>query len=150
GTCPELPSSVARGVSADGSVVAGSCYQSTALFSPFRWTSAGGLQPLVLPIQWESADAGAISADGSAITGYAYLCGGCPIFAFRWTSAQGFEDLGAIAGGTDSLGAAISGDGSVVAGDGTVGGLVHAARWTLATGTQDLGVVGRARAVSRD
>src|SRR6185369_6252279 len=37
GTCPEMPNSVARGVSADGSVVAGSCY-TDVLSRPFRWT----------------------------------------------------------------------------------------------------------------
>ena len=95
----------------------------------------------------------AISADGSAVAGYADT-GSAASHAFRWTSATGMTDLGTL-GGTFSLADAISADGSAVAGFAfTTGNAQHAFRWTSATGMTDLGTLGGttsyANAISAD
>ncbi len=79
GTLPEYNiSSLARGVSADGSVVVGYSYNASGYRRAFRWTTAGGMQDLnqtyasLLTNGSVLYDAYAISLDGRYIVGFGY------------------------------------------------------------------------------
>jgi len=87
--------------------------------------------------------ANAISADGSAIVGYAWVCpnGGTTCTssgkteAFRWTSAGKYQLLGDLGSSVGSMALATSSDGSIVVGDAPKGkNSFGAFRWTSATG----------------
>jgi len=103
-------SSVAYGVSADGSVVVG-----MAGDTAFRWTASTGMQLLETPFLHRSA-ASAVSADGTTIVGsieepgYRYR-------AVRWTDRFGFalEYLGTL-GGQESGAQSVSSNGAVIVG----------------------------------
>jgi probable HAF family extracellular repeat protein len=78
GTLPGLETSIANGISADGSTVVGTA---STLYSPnhraFIWRQASGMQDLttvllsVLPSGWQVTEANAASADGTFIVGTA-------------------------------------------------------------------------------
>src|SRR5437868_8949206 len=61
-----------------------------------------------------SSQATAISADGTAVTGFSDTPGGPR--AFRWTASGGMVGLGTLPQATSSYGTGISGDGAVVVG----------------------------------
>jgi probable HAF family extracellular repeat protein len=81
----------------------------------------------------------AVSADGSAVSGFSY----CPWpQAFRWTAEAGMVGLGDLPGGADlSNGFAVSADGAVVVGISTSGNGDRAWRWTAQGGMQSLGTL---------
>jgi probable HAF family extracellular repeat protein len=91
GTLPGGYGSVARGVSADGSVVVGSARNAAELLRAFRWTTSGGIQDLGT-LGGDSSWALGVSADGSVVVGSAQNAAG-RWRAFRWTAAGGMEDL---------------------------------------------------------
>jgi probable HAF family extracellular repeat protein len=136
--------SVARGVSNDGSVVAG--YSKYDNYNrAFRWTRAGGMQNLgTLPLFTYSEGYG-ISADGTKVVGTAFYVvpyGGSRR-AFLWVAGSGMRDLGHLEGSPESSAFAISGDGSTVVGWGhTYRYEIRASRWTQGTGMQNLGTLG--------
>jgi probable HAF family extracellular repeat protein len=79
----------ASGVSPDGSVIVGassSAASGTTFTEAFRWTQAGGMQPLGL-LGGGSSYASDVSADGSVVVG------GCGDGAFIWTPSDGMLDL---------------------------------------------------------
>jgi probable HAF family extracellular repeat protein len=136
-----------RGISADGSVVAG---WGDGGPRAYRWTQAGGTQVLLAPDgeQVFSNQAMGISADGSTVVGLQnHLVNGAgAIEAFRWTAAGGMQMLGDLPGGLYSSQAEkASADGSVVIGASIVEGLTsgsnvfQAFRWTEQTGMVGLG-----------
>ena len=110
--------SVATGVSADGSVVAGQGYSRSV--EAFRWTQSDGMVGLgfLSPSGPFYSRATGISADGSVVVGASVVTG--PENAFRWTQATGMVALTGppiIA----SRANAASADGSVVVGYSYVG-----------------------------
>lgn len=125
--------SVARGVSADGSVVVGYSI-SGADRQAFRWTQAGGLEGLgFLPNGGQQSDAFGISADGETIVGQSGFR------AIRWTSTSGMLALGSFTGGNGitvgtSIALAVSGDGSAITGYGSSVRGFEGFRWTAAGG----------------
>jgi probable HAF family extracellular repeat protein len=139
GTLPGGRTSIADGVSADGSVVVGGAYNAAGQLRAFRWTAATGMQDLgTLGGDW--SDAYGVSADGSVVVGWAYNAAGHQR-AFRWENGV-MQDLGTL-GGSYSVAYGVSADGSVVVGRATnAAGQWRAFRWTAATGMQDLGTLG--------
>lgn len=136
----------ARGVSANGAVVAGD-WASPAR-SAFRWSWPAGAAAL-----GGTAWGYAVSANGQAIVGRA----GTGTTAFRWTAGSGVVPLGDLAGGAvQSIAYAVSADGAVVVGESASGLAAREAfRWTHAGGMAGLGLLpGRlnsvAHAVSAD
>jgi len=125
--------SQASDVSADGTTVIGASTVPTG-HQLFRWTEAGGMQPLgaLIPSpDWGSTTEG-VSGDGSVVVG---TIGNA---AYRWTSGGGMVGLSGLpgAGGTAALG--VSENGSVIVGG--MGGLKKEAyRWTSDTGPVRLG-----------
>jgi len=144
--------SVARGVSDDGSVVAGHSLNAQGgdpqqwdqnTERAFRWTPSSGTQDLG-SFGLERTGVNAISGDGRVIVGYVYV-GSYAWRPFRWTAETGMQDLGTL--GTDwSTAHDVSADGSVVVGA-SYGycGLgywgVFAWRWTAQTGLVCLGTL---------
>lgn len=89
-------------------------------------------------------DVSGISADGSTIAGYGWICttfaanGSCwsagDVQAFRWTPAGRYQALGT-PGSSDFFGSgAVSADGSVIVGEHPQPNQYDAFRWTAATG----------------
>ena len=141
--------SVARDVSADGSVVVG--HSDSALVDPgfgreaFRWTRRDGMIALGdLPGGSFSSGALAISNDGKVVVGSG-TSGRLGREAFRWTEGTGMVGLGELPGGhVGSTAHGVSADGSVIVGtSGSVfSGTVlddEAFRWTSGTGMTGLG-----------
>jgi probable HAF family extracellular repeat protein len=130
--------SVARGVSADGSVVVGWAWNAAGQVHAFRWTAARGMQDLgTLGGDWSEATG--VSADGSVVVGVARNAAG-QHRAFRWTAARGMQDLGTL-GGNWSEAHGVSADGSVVVGEANKAAWQwRAFRWTAAGGMEDLNI----------
>ncbi|WP_124088746.1 autotransporter domain-containing protein [Pseudogemmobacter humi] len=112
----------ARDISADGSVIVGKAAPGVSGGDygqrAYRWTEAGGFEPLG-SIEGNTnpfSEATAVSGDGNVIVGYVGATGG---EAFRWTAAGGMESLGWLEGresyGNDRATGA-SWDGSVIVG----------------------------------
>lgn len=133
----EDPSSSARGVSWDGSVVVGET-NSTGLGQAFRWTESTGMVGLgFLPGDPDDNAAADVSADGSVVVGYQFTDN---LQAFRWTQSTGMV---ALSGFHDTDAVGVSADGSVIVGIGDLDplgdGNYQAYRWTEATGMVGLG-----------
>jgi len=128
----------ASGVSADGSVVAGSS-NFTDGSQAFRWTQSGGIVGLGdLSGGGYYSWANGISADGSVVVGISESTNGDE--AFRWTQAGGMVGLGDLTGGTlYSQAYAANTDGSVVVGVSNSTNGDEAFRWTQADGMVGLG-----------
>ncbi len=109
--------SIAKGVSADGSVVVGDSSGVNGT-EAFRWTQTGGMIGLgAFPggVIFQSR-ANGVSADGSVIVGYGTNVDGNKE-AFRWTQADGMVGLGdLLGGGFESQAYGVSADGSVIVG----------------------------------
>jgi probable HAF family extracellular repeat protein len=129
---------VAWGVSGDGSIVVGES-DSAQGTQAFRWTEAGGMEPLgdlaggdVLSVAY------AISDDGTVICGASQSALSEPNAneAFRWTSGGGMVGLGLLEGGFPASAArAASADGALLAGSASSRiALFQAMRWTQAGG----------------
>ncbi len=111
---PGLPggdgSGIARGVSANGSVIVGASKGEAV-----RWTNGG--VPVPLGSITGSADlssASGVSANGSVIVGDLY--NGSLAQAFRWTQEDGVSLLGSLPGDAESRHPIVSGDGSTIVG----------------------------------
>lgn len=137
--------SVAFGVSADGSVAVGWAAEggATANNRAFRWTEAESMKSLGTLNGGSFSVALGVSADGSTVVGWTDD-GAVYGFqrAFRWTHASGMQDLGVLKGGGASAANATSADGSVVVGWSTndePGKYQLAFRWTQSEGMQSLG-----------
>jgi probable HAF family extracellular repeat protein len=130
---PHADNGEAYASSASGAVVTGWSRGDDNLDHAFRWTADGGMIQIG-PVGVESIGLG-VSADGSAVTGYAsYADGTRP---FRWTAGGGFQDIGTP--NETQYARAISGDGSVVGGDRyPTGSPGLAFIWTPTTGMIDL------------
>jgi probable HAF family extracellular repeat protein len=127
GVLPGDSSSVAFGVSADGSVIVGSSVGAAS--QAFRWTQQAGMIGLgALPEGSCNSSAYGVSADGSIIVGQCYSDG--RLEAFIWDAAHGMRslrqalesqfDLGAsLAGWKLQSANAVSADGLFVVGYGT-------------------------------
>jgi probable HAF family extracellular repeat protein len=114
----------ANAVSADGSVIAGSCAGVVTPPTAVRWTElAGVFQPLDLGDlaggpAFPASRALGVSADGSTIVGQGNSDAGPE--AFVWREATGLLGIGDLAGGGfESTATDASGDGSIVVGEGT-------------------------------
>jgi probable HAF family extracellular repeat protein len=132
GFLPGGSESVARAVSADGSVVVGYSDGSGFKNQAFRWlSSTGAMAPLgFLPGSTESY-ANGVSANGSVVVGYS---NGPPTQAFLWVNGTMYG-LGSLPGLAYSVANAASADGSVVVGQASDGkSFNQAARWRAATG----------------
>jgi probable HAF family extracellular repeat protein len=102
-----IHSSLAHGVSADGSVVVGYS-NSVRGEEAFRWTRRGGMVGLGL------GRASAVSADGSVVVGFRHIGKGTePV---RWTQCGGPQGLGNLAGCECGAALGISAAGSVILG----------------------------------
>ncbi|MGE3108665.1 MAG: GC-type dockerin domain-anchored protein [Phycisphaerales bacterium] len=140
-------------MSADGLVLVGVSDSSMGQ-QAFRWTLAGGIQPMgYLPMPPTTArysQATAISADGGVIAGSSRSFNASPNGeeAFRWTQATGMVPLGDLPGGSfQSTPLAMNHDGSVIVGRGYVAGAcgpfgcgsaAHAFIWDADHGMRDL------------
>ena len=153
GVFPGAGSSIAKGVSADGTVVTGygtfveNKYNG---FQAFRWTTADGFVGLGwLPGSLKFSQAYGISPSGFTIVGIAAdtnTVGGSSQ-AFRWTQAEGMVGLGRPADASYGRAVAVSADEKTIVGYNTFGsspftpGFKRAFRWTAAQGMIDLGVL---------
>ncbi|HUT10856.1 MAG TPA: PEP-CTERM sorting domain-containing protein [Thermoguttaceae bacterium] len=140
----ELPGGIfyseASDVSYDGSVIVGISADGEG-YQAVRWTTDGDTihAEVLCPGQ-----TGAVSDDGTVVTGLRYAEGNEPSKGFRWTTGQGVVDLPDLATGQlfyYPLG--ISPDGSVVVGrssysEGPPEG-AQAVRWTAESGSVGLG-----------
>ena len=120
-------------VSADGSVISGTLFNSQGTRHAFRWTAGGGSALLEHPAGLIGSDTTAISADGSTIVGWGY--DGSEVHRpFRWTAGSGLQLLPVPTGqATD-----VTADGSVVIGDGQVPGGDSGFIWDATRGARDL------------
>lgn len=108
--------SIATGISADGSLIVGTLWDSSAQ-SMFQWTQQEGLVTINIPGVYPQYVS--LSADGSTIIGQG---AGFDGFAFRWTAEDGIRDLGDLPGGRMESGAyGVSADGSVIVGSSSSG-----------------------------
>lgn len=122
------------GISADGSVIAGTLSDAPGAY---RWTEATGAVPLGTLFPNSENYAADISADGLVIVGSQ----GPPPgqgweTAFRWTQLTGVQLIGTLPGERSSVARATNADGSVVVG---FAGSFKAYRWTLTGGMVGLG-----------
>ncbi len=131
------PSSLAYGVSADGTTVVGRS-ASAAGNGSFRWTSGTGIQSIGdIPGGQFSSVAYDVSGDGAVVVGQ----GNNAFFqnvAMLWTAGGGATSLGVLAGATNSQANGISADGTRVVGQ-TGGGLNEAFVWDSTNGMVGLG-----------
>src|SRR5262249_30360338 len=130
--------SIARGVSADGSVVVGasnsaaSSVLGSAYSEAVRWTAQTGMVGMGFLPGGLSSVSWAASADGSVIVGASF---GSPGGAFRWMAETGMLLLSDPSGGfRTSRGNAVSADGSVVVGYGQSASGQEAFLWTAELG----------------
>ncbi|MBL9031965.1 MAG: hypothetical protein JNM80_09690 [Phycisphaerae bacterium] len=157
GTVPQTESD-ARGVSADGTVIGGTVWDSASgSYIPVTWRN-GTLEVPTLPPGWRDVIAEAVSGDGSVVIGTRnyYRAG------YRWTAAAGFEDVPPMPQQPHSpLGSvyprSISHDGTVIVGarePTPIGGWVPF-RWRYGQAVENLPIIpgfnhGIARDVSDD
>lgn len=139
-------STIALGVSDDGSVVAG--YGEGDQPLAFRWSTQTGM--VALPTFAGSGAytmASSVSSNGNVIVGSAKTAS-TPFHACRWTvgTPTTIQDLGTFPGtGLRSGATGVSADGSIVVGWSYANETVtqsRAFRWTQASGLQDLGTLG--------
>jgi probable HAF family extracellular repeat protein len=124
--------SIARAVSADGSIVVGNSGVGAAQ-QAFLWTLGGGMVGLgYLPGQTKSYG-NAVSADGSVVVGNSGTQ------AFRWTQGGGMVGLAGSPYGNEANG--VSADGTVVVGWSGGSFYNQATRWTQ-SGIERLGYLG--------
>lgn len=130
-------SSVALGVSDDGSTVVGTD-RSGSSPSAVSWDGANEIQELV-PMTgggFIASSANAISADGSTIAG---RTDGFDLQATLWDAAHGIRRLGNLPGAFSSEALAISADGTRVVGKDSNSSRTEAFIWDTANGMQGLG-----------
>jgi probable HAF family extracellular repeat protein len=133
--------SVATGVSADGSVVIGYVNPPGVLLA-FRWTEAEGVRMLT-GFGGSNIAAQAITPDGSVIVGYADYPDHTR-HACRWLDpSQPPQDIHTVSNSTLSIARDVSASGDIVVGQyhPTGGTIPLAFRWTPARGMEDLNTV---------
>ncbi|MFT3883678.1 MAG: hypothetical protein QM703_29020 [Gemmatales bacterium] len=110
--------SIAKAVSADGSVIAGSAITPAGIFNQYRWTSATGMVSLgTIPGSASfQGDPWGMSGSGNHIVGDARDSDTGLNTAYRWTSSQGMIRLGELSPGFMSRALAVTDDGKVVVG----------------------------------
>lgn len=130
--------SFARGVSADGSIVAGTSY--SGLPEAFIWTQEGGMVGLGHLPGHSYGGAMAISADGAVVVGFERVDWHNGQ-AFYWTRATGMVGMGDLPGNDVIYSHAddCSADGSVIVGWGSSDMANEAFRWTTSEGMVGLG-----------
>ncbi len=134
-----IPTSDARGISGDGTVVVGQAvFASSSTVRAFRWTASSGMQNIGSPdFSGPSSHADAITPDGSIIVGAAQLSAGGPLQAAMWIGSSNPQILGALPGAAGTIAYAVSADGGTVVG--ASGG--HAFVWRQGRGVEDLQTV---------
>ncbi len=146
GYLPGGQSSLATGVSGDGSVVVGASDTGGWQHRAFRWTASGGMQSLGT-IGTRQSGAVAISVDGTTIGGNTHDGVFNTARPFRWTASGGIQDLGLLQGGSYALASQMSADGSAITGLADI----HIAggnreygifRWSESDGMEFLGALG--------
>ncbi|HVF73217.1 MAG TPA: putative Ig domain-containing protein [Chthoniobacterales bacterium] len=145
---PNGTSSVAKAVSADGSVIVGegSDYnredKTTGHQQAFRWSASDGMVGLGWlpgsPVP-HSSTATAVSDDGSVVVGGSNSGNGSQ--AFRWTAAEGMTGMGILPGASFSRATGISGDKTTIIGHNGFSNRNRAFRWTASQGMQELGTL---------
>jgi probable HAF family extracellular repeat protein len=145
GYLPGTASSQAYGVSADGTVVVGTC--GSPGVRAFRWTQNVGMAELQPLPGASEARAHAVSADGQLVAGSSKTTTGDR--AVLWMGSSAPINLGLLSGGTYTSATAISADGQVVVGTGDSLGFTSAFRWTAAAGMVNIGT-GASLAVNAD
>lgn len=134
-------SSVAWGVSADGTTVVGRG-NSASGYEAFRWNSAEGMVGLGdLPGGGFQSEGLAISSDGSTVVGFGKSPPDQSVEGFRWSSGSGMVGLGKLSGDTQSSAWGVSADGSTVVGwsSRNNGSVYEAFRWNSTDGMFGLG-----------
>jgi len=132
----------ANAVSADGSVIGGSCAGDVLPSQAVRWTlQNGAYAPLELGELpggfFGNSKAFGVSADGSTIVGQDDSASG--LEAFVWTLPTGMLGIGDLAGGGfESSAADASADGSIVVGTGTTDAGSEAFVWDANAGMRSL------------
>jgi probable HAF family extracellular repeat protein len=133
GTLPNMTSSQANAVNADGSVIVGTSGIS-GTSQAFRWTQAGMVElPMPQATTWASAYG--VNADGSVAVGSFQAdpkLGGS--LAFRWSAAEGSVTIGPLAGANSLEATTVSADGSVVLGRAYTSTRIEAFVWTANRG----------------
>ena len=151
GTLPNGLSSIANGVSADGSTVVG---QSTANVQygynaiqdfqyiksidsfAYKHTDSTGMQSLGTVGSGTWSNATGVSSDGSVIV---CMVGAGPgnnnSYVFKWTAGTGMVNLWTLAGGNSAAAYGVSSDGSVIVGasNATGSGTNSYVKWTLSS-----------------
>jgi probable HAF family extracellular repeat protein len=139
-----------NGISADGTIAAGSVLDDMAGQPACRWTKENGAWSLEVLGDLAGGTSGshayAMTPDGQVLAGFVNSASGTE--AARWTrSPEGtwaIQYLGDFAGGDfGSEAYGCSSDGSVIVGRGSIKDGARAFRWTEGTGLVDLGVVGK-------
>ena len=133
-----------EGVSADGSIVAGTSNSTERSRQAFRWTESGGMQGLGGFAPGLTSYAFNISADGSTVVGNVYT--GIQGEAAYWTEGGGWTSIGKLPGGFDTGAFATdaSTDGSVIVGNSSstlVPFSFEPFLWTESGGMQGLGLL---------
>ncbi|MCB9920326.1 MAG: alpha/beta fold hydrolase, partial [Planctomycetes bacterium] len=142
-TTPIAFSASANGVSANGAIVVGGVSGKA-----YRWISGTGAE-LKMPVAGESAEAFAVSDDGSVIVGRA-MFRGLYTRAASWDAAGNVME---IKSGSNEYSSAyaISGDGKTSGGATGSGGLMRATLWQGAAElTLQSGIDARVNAINRD
>jgi uncharacterized membrane protein len=144
----QFQSSLAYGISRDGTTVVGGIATSMLADSGFRWTAATGIVPLAKLPGYTYSTASVISADNSTITGTLIRDVDNDGTADEYQAARyvngTIQLLGDLPGGpVFSVAHAISADGSVVVGRSAVGGMLpqtddRAFIWDADHGMRDL------------
>ncbi len=137
GTLQGDNSSYANGVSAEGTIVVGSSYDTNGISRAFIWNITSGLQTLGTLPGDTASNAWNISADGTVVVGESR--NGNIYKAVQWTSPSGILDLGTLPGTSGSVAWNLSPNGSVVVGN--TRSTKRAFRWTSNSGMSDLGTL---------
>jgi probable HAF family extracellular repeat protein len=125
-----------RGVSADGSVVAG-YGDGAGGTTAFRWKEGDGITSLDQLPGGTISEAFAVSADGEVVVGHSDSVAGYQ--AFRWTEGGGMVGLGDLAGGDfESRALATNADGSIIVGYGVTEIGHEAFIWDAINGMRNL------------
>lgn len=148
-------SSGANGVSADGTVIVGSFFDTQV--RAFRWTETPGSNPLAGTLQdigtlnnGNYSVANGVSGDGRVVVGQAADGALGNVYrAFRWTVGDiGLTSINVFSGDTEAWAEATNRDGSVVVGSSFNGSLYRAFIWTAATNNTDQ-IIGLGGAVTQ-
>ena len=150
GTLPSATGSkvsVARVISADGSIMAGNAVgkspSNATANRAVSWSAANGAITELVgnPATVGNADATGISDDGSTIVGWMYNSATATIQATRWTNAGGRQILGSLESGKSARAYGASADGSTVVGYGGTSAGDRAFRWTATGGMTQLSIL---------